>query len=207
MNLEDVRKEARTMCDAEEENDFRAVVNFFHDRHVFLHFDEVPELDRLVLLDAQWLIDVFKQVITVKPYECHKKEFEKHWKTLEREGVLRKELVQHVWKDFITDKETIDSLLSIMEKFGLVCRWTRPDGSEVCNDGVLALAICGPLYLLISYRTQLRLELPVVTLHNILVRDGKIWRAYDLLVSVFILFLILLCKTLSFYLEENYRTS
>ena len=108
------------------------MINYFHDRHVVLHFIDTPELDRLVVLDAQWLIDICKMVITVKPWQCQKEAFRKHWQALEREGVLHIELVRHVWKDLIPEKETIVGLLLMLEKFSLVCRWIQPDGSEVC---------------------------------------------------------------------------
>ena len=98
-----------------------------------LHFSDTPELDEVVVLDAQWLIDICKMVITVKPVECQEEAFRMHWQALEREGVLHLELVQHVWKHLIPEKETIAGLLLMLEKFSLVCRWTQPDGSEVCD--------------------------------------------------------------------------
>ena len=113
------------------------MVDFFHDRHVVLHFSDVPELDKLVVLDHEWLISVLTKVITVKPYECQDKAFQKHWQALEREGVLHLELVQHVWKDLVPEEETIDGLLLILEKFSLACRWTQADGSQVCNTGFI----------------------------------------------------------------------
>ena len=107
-------------------------MNYFHDHHVVRHFSDTPELDQLVVLDAQWLIDICKMVITVKPVQCQDSAFRKHWQALEREGVLHLELVQHVWKDLIPEKDTITGLLLMLEKFSLVCQWTQPNGSEVC---------------------------------------------------------------------------
>ena len=137
--LEDVRKEAQEVCNTEEENDFRTIINYFHDRHVVLHFDDTSELDKIVVLDNQWLIDVFKMVITVRPLQDQVKGFEEHWTALEREGVLRYELVQHVWKHLTKNKAAIDGLLSLLEKFSLACRWTQPDDSEVCNGAFFLL--------------------------------------------------------------------
>ena len=132
VNLENVRQEAEKIWEIETESDFSTVVDFFHDRHVALHYTDTPDLAKLVLLDAQWLIDIFKKVITVKPRECQSPQFRKYWRVLEREGVLHLELVEHVWKDLVTEKETIPLLLSILEKFNLACRWTKPDGTVVC---------------------------------------------------------------------------
>ena len=137
INLDVARRKAKELCNIEEENDFRTVINYFHDRHVVLHFSDMPELDRLVVLNAQWLIDICKMVITVTPLECQEEAFREHWQELERKGVLRIELVQHLWKKLIPEKETIVGLLLMLEKFSLVCRWTQLDESEVCH-GVLA---------------------------------------------------------------------
>ena len=115
------------------------MINYFHDRHVVLHFSGTPELDRLVVLNAQWLIDICKMVITVTPLECQEEAFREHWQELERKGVLRIELVEHVWKDLIPEKETIVGLLHILERFGLVCQWTQSDGSKVCVNALASL--------------------------------------------------------------------
>ena len=128
MSLEDVRNEAQK-CEIEDEGEFKAVIQFFHDRHVVIHFD-TPQLCKLVVLDHKWLINIFKEVITVKAWE-EQKGFQEHWEELEKKGILHRELVQHVWKKLIPDKETIDQLLSLLEQFGLACHWTQPDNSEV----------------------------------------------------------------------------
>ena len=128
VSLEDVRNEAEK-CKIEDEREFKAVIQFFHDRHVVIHFD-TPQLYELVMLDHTWLIDTFKEVITVKAWE-EQERFEEHWKELENKCILHRELVQHVWENLIPDKDTIDQLLSLLEHFGLACRWTQPDNSEV----------------------------------------------------------------------------
>ena len=128
VSLEDVRNEAEK-CEIEDEREFKAVIQFFHDRHVVIHFD-TPQLYKLVVLDHKWLIDTFKEVITVKAWE-EQERFEEHWKELENKGILHRELVQHMWANLIPDKETIDQLLSLLEHFGLACRWTQADNSEV----------------------------------------------------------------------------
>ena len=128
MSLEDVRKEAEKIWKIEEEIDFTTVVDFFHDRHVALHYTDTPDLAKHVLLDAEWLIERFGKVITVPPKECQLKD---HWEQLEEKGELHPKLVEDAWKDL--DEETITWLLSILEKFGLACPWTKSDGTKVCN--------------------------------------------------------------------------
>ena len=98
------------------------VLNFLHDLRVLIHFDDTPELSELVFLDIQWLIDVFKNVITVRSFH-EEKNFAHLWKRLEIEGILEDELLKHVWNSLIPQRETHESLIAIMEKFSLLCPW------------------------------------------------------------------------------------
>ena len=98
------------------------VLNFLHDLRVLIHFDDTPELSELVFLDIQWLIDVFKNVITVRSFH-EEKNFAHLWKRLEIEGILEEELLKHVWNSLIPQRETHESLIAIMEKFSLLCPW------------------------------------------------------------------------------------
>ena len=47
---------------------FQTLLNFLHDKRILIHFNDTPELDKWLVLDPQWLIDVFRMVITVRPY-------------------------------------------------------------------------------------------------------------------------------------------
>ena len=50
------------------------MLNLLHDQRVLIHFDDTPELNKIVILDPQWLIDVFKEVITIPPFKKSKRE-------------------------------------------------------------------------------------------------------------------------------------
>ena len=121
INLEDAREIAAEECDIRVEDQFRTLMNYLHDQRILIHFDETPELDRMVVLDCQWLVDVFKSVITVKPYEGEDNEFADLWKTFEEEGILKEELLKHVWSPLFKGQTNCKSLIAIMEKFSLLC--------------------------------------------------------------------------------------
>ena len=104
------------------DNEIVTVLNFLHDLRVLIHFDDTPELSELVFLDIQWLIDVFKNVITVRAFR-EEKNFAHLWKRLEIEGILEEKLLKHVWNPLIPQRETHESLIAIMEKFSLLCPW------------------------------------------------------------------------------------
>ena len=120
---------ASEACNITDDQEFQTLLNFLHDKRILIHFNDSPELDNLVVLDPQWLIDVFKMVITVRPNDPKERSFELLWKKLQNEGILEERLLQHVWADLFVDKETAESLITIMEKFSLVCSWPSSDAS------------------------------------------------------------------------------
>ena len=129
ITLDSVKQIASEACNVIEDKEFQTLLNFLHDQRILIHFDDSPELNKMVVLDPQWLIDVFKKVITVRPY-CHQeKEFKELWFRLETTGILDEKLLEHVWGPLFDQKETSESLIAIMEKFSLLCPWPSSDAS------------------------------------------------------------------------------
>ena len=109
------------VCNIDNDGEMLTLLNFLHDLRLLIHFDDTPELNDVVVLDPQWLINVFKEVITVRPYHSKDKRFVDLWCQLERDGILEEELLKHVWRSLIPRRETCECLISIMEKFSLLC--------------------------------------------------------------------------------------
>ena len=123
ISLESARDIAKNDCNIVDEKEFETLMNFLHDIRSLIHYEDTVRLNTLVVLDPQWLVDVFKKVITVKPYDPQEKEFLHLWRKLESKGVLDEKLVAHVWGPLFEDKETLESLIGIMERFSLLCPW------------------------------------------------------------------------------------
>ena len=121
ISLDEARRIARDECGIKDEQQFKTSLNFLHDLRILIHFDDAPKLENMVILDPQWLIDLFRKVITVKPFERKSDEpqYKELWKRLQDKGVLEEQLIQVAWRNF-TD-ETKEILIVIMEKFGLLC--------------------------------------------------------------------------------------
>ena len=118
-----VEKIARDVCGIADAKAFRAALDFLHEQRVLVHFDDTSQLDDLVIINPQWLIDVFKEVITIRPFEEQQSPYKEHWKQLEDTGILKKDLLEHVWSHLVTDQDTVEALVVIMERFSLLCRW------------------------------------------------------------------------------------
>ena len=116
-------KEAMRLADKHQvntqSNEFTTLLDYLHDLKTIIYFKDT----RTVFIDTQWLVNMFVKVITVMPCEEWSEDYADSWRKLEEDGVLERALVEHVWSDIVDDKITVDSLLLIMEKFSLICRW------------------------------------------------------------------------------------
>ena len=123
--IEEARQIAKKECGIDDDVQFRTLLNFLHDQRVFIHFSESPELENMVILRPQWLIDVFKEVITVKSWQEVDENFEQLWCNLEKNGILDEKLLDHAWRDLLDNQEPTykSSLIAIMERFNLLCPW------------------------------------------------------------------------------------
>ena len=139
ISLETARNIASEKCNVVDNKEFKTLLNFLHDKRILIHFDDTPELNELVVLDPQWLIDVFKKVITVKPYDHQGKEFTELWCKLENKGLLDEKLLEQVWGPLFDDRATCERLLQIMGKFSLLCPW--PSSDSPCGKQYLVPAM------------------------------------------------------------------
>ena len=120
MPFNEARQIATDNCGIYDDEQFRTMLNFMHDQKILIHFNKTPELNNMVILDPQWLINIFKEVITVKRYEPTEGIVEQFLPKLQDTGIL-----DHKWKSVIDmySKETCGSLIAIMERFSLLCLW------------------------------------------------------------------------------------
>ena len=128
ISLDETRKVAREECGIYDDQQFETSLIFLHDQRILIHFHETQELKDIVILDPQWLIDLFRKVITVKPYEpvSDEEQYEELWEELENDGILNGKLIEIVWGSLVNNK-TKESLIAIMEKFSLLCHLPSQD--------------------------------------------------------------------------------
>ena len=131
ISLESAKQIASKVCQIVEDQEFVTLLNFLHDQRIIIHFDDTPELDKFVVLDPQWLIDVFSKVITVQPYIHKERKYKELWRNLETTGILEQTLLEHVWAPLLDQQETSESLIAIMQKFSLLCPWPSSEASSV----------------------------------------------------------------------------
>ena len=130
ISLDVAKNIATEECGISSPEQFVAMLNFLHDQKILIHFNDTPQLSRMVILDPQWLIDVFKEVITIRPYQSQERKYEQLWLKLETTGILEEKLLQHIWGPLLDNRETCHTLIAMMEKFCLLC----PLSSAVTTD-------------------------------------------------------------------------
>ena len=123
MPIKKAKQIAADECGIHDDEQFQTLLNFLHEQRILIHFHGTAELEDMVILDPQWLIDVFKKVITIKRYEHTEEDVEELWLKLEETGILDERLLDHVWKPLFDSQEPRKSLIALMERFSLLCSW------------------------------------------------------------------------------------
>ena len=119
--IEHARQIASHECGIDDDEQFRTLLNFLHDQRILIHFSETPNLEKMVILSPQWLIDIFKEVITVKRFKQTDKTVARLWRNFEKTGILDETLLNHAWRPLSDNRETCETLIAIMKKFSLLC--------------------------------------------------------------------------------------
>ena len=113
---------SQKICNFRVEEDSEQLLNFLSDCGAVLNFCETDDPDGLVILDPQWLIEAFCQIITVAGDKKEPMRIREHRRMLAKEGILSEELIDYACQN-LSLTNVKDLLLSIMEKSNLICKW------------------------------------------------------------------------------------
>ncbi|CAH3157480.1 unnamed protein product [Pocillopora meandrina] len=123
-NLQQLEHYARKDCFMKDAKEFEAMISFYHGLGMIIKHHST------VVLKAQWLIDLFKQLITVPPFNEQTPLYAKYWQELEASGILSMEHVDHVFSSFITGGIIKADILDMMERFGLIAKFSASPTDE-----------------------------------------------------------------------------
>ena len=130
LTLEEAKWVAFEDCEIKKDDKFSALLTFLHDKGIVIHFSDSPELERIVILDPQWLVDVLKNVITVRRFKHTEHPVKDLWIQLEETGILDEKLIDHAWRDLLDNQESHKSLIAIMERLSLISPWPSSKDSK-----------------------------------------------------------------------------
>ncbi|CAH1772434.1 unnamed protein product [Owenia fusiformis] len=114
------------------DQELKTLLEFYHDLGQIIYYgNSCGALDNTlrntVILKPQWLVNMFRKVITVKPMEHQWVEHLEACQKLEEFGVLESVLVDDIWSDVADQKA---ALLGLMEKFDLICERLPPKNAN-----------------------------------------------------------------------------
>ncbi|XP_044169030.1 uncharacterized protein LOC114949727 isoform X4 [Acropora millepora] len=124
MGLDQLRSVIRLDCHIEDEEEVTTMLNFYHDLGVIVKHGQT------VVLQAQWLIDLFKQLITVPPCNEATSLHLNCWKELEEHGILGESPVDHVFSKFSDKGLCKQDILGMMEQHGLIAKFSVDTGEN-----------------------------------------------------------------------------
>ena len=130
LTLEEAKWVAFEDCEIKKDDEFSALLTFLHDKGIVIHFSGSPELERIVILDPQWLVDVLKNVITVRRFKHTEHPVKDLWIQLEETGILDEKLIDHAWRDLLENEENRKSLIAVMERLSLISPWPSSKDSK-----------------------------------------------------------------------------
>ena len=149
---------ASQYCKFDNEDDFDEFLHFLHARGSIVYYEHTGNKDGLVVLDPQWLINVLSEIINAKSGDDGPMWILQDRKKLQEKGVLSRRLLDLACKKLELGPIK-ESLISLMEKFNLICKWpavkpedslilvpcmltsTHEEGNTVDENG------CAPVYL------------------------------------------------------------
>ena len=145
MKLEQIEKFAHEAHGINDKEELTVLLEFLDHRKIIIHLKDTKELEELIILNPQWLIDVIKNVITLKPYKEQDQELKDKWSVLEKEACLSKEFAEHILKKEVEEERTAETLLAIMEKFHLIFRYPELKDEESKGRYLVPSLLFSPL--------------------------------------------------------------
>ncbi|CAH3191404.1 unnamed protein product [Porites evermanni] len=124
LSITKLRTHAKEKCFIDDEEEFTTMVNFYHDLGIIIKHRST------VILSTQWLINLFGQLITIPDFTKMVPKVAKHWKEVEKSGVLCMELVDLVFSKFLLKGVARKDILDLMEQFGLIAKFSSSKTGE-----------------------------------------------------------------------------
>ncbi|XP_078371564.1 uncharacterized protein LOC144655214 isoform X2 [Oculina patagonica] len=126
MTLEEIGQVAQQECFIDDDKQLDAMLNYYHDLGLIVRFKDT------VVVNTQWLINLFKKLITTCPFQEQVPVDRKLWQELEETGVLHMQLIDKVFEDLHGNggKSLQQSVLDMMEKYGFLAKFHHHEESS-----------------------------------------------------------------------------
>jgi len=118
---EDVDLNMKSPFALDQHEELPLFLKIHHDIGTLMYFAD-EGLNDLVILEAQWLADSLKTIITAQRFRDQR--YRKEWDILHKKGIVYKEFIESVWRDFKSERfyEFKDHLIQLMTRMDLLSR-------------------------------------------------------------------------------------
>ncbi|CAC5363360.1 unnamed protein product [Mytilus coruscus] len=105
------------------EEELRLFLEFHHEIRALVYFNDLPDF---IILDTQWLSDVFKCIVTAKKFKLNvsRHRMKEKLEDLHVSGILHSEVLEDIFKDKTTvlyeQDQHKENILNIMKKFDII---------------------------------------------------------------------------------------
>ena len=111
------------------ELDVHAMLKFHHHLGHALHYDQIPGLTDIVIINVAWLLKVVSLLFMPLPKKLQHPRFRRYYDLLYDRGILLEDLAEHIWqtsgdsscKAYTETAEQRDIVFKVMEEFALLC--------------------------------------------------------------------------------------
>ncbi|CAG2195641.1 unnamed protein product [Mytilus edulis] len=99
-------------------------LEFHHEIRALVFFKDLPSY---IILDTQWLSDIFRCIVTARKFRAISIKNRKKWDELYYRGKLHIEVLEDIFKKENNFSKHKDHILNVMEKFDIIIRPTISD--------------------------------------------------------------------------------
>ncbi|XP_062568103.1 cyclic GMP-binding protein C-like isoform X1 [Saccostrea cucullata] len=137
MSIEELKQNIRIEL-PEKDEDLRIMLSFFHEIGTILFFNE-EGLNKMVIVDVQWFVDAFKNIITDPTQVKEASPTVGDWMLFNQTGQLGDQLLDDMWSNFNYKcfAEHKNSILQFMQRLGLIVI-----GREERNESLYRPPLC-----------------------------------------------------------------
>ena len=120
---------SRGICQFNDTDDVEELLHFLQARGRVIYQDLPENPDGLVVLYPQWLIQTLCKIITVSPPWENDFIIDKDYEKVKKEGLLSQQLLNLAF-EHLKLNDIRDSLIHIMESFGVICNSKNQKGED-----------------------------------------------------------------------------
>ncbi|CAC5414723.1 unnamed protein product [Mytilus coruscus] len=129
ISFQEIRHMSTDTSNPLNDEELELFLEFHHEIRALVYFKDLPSY---IILDTQWLSDVFRCIVTARKFQTISIKNIKKWEELYSRGKLHSEVLEDIFKKENNFSKHKDHILNVMEKFDIIIRPTisERDGAE-----------------------------------------------------------------------------